>query len=197
MIVLGSFIVLACIEGGVFGDVLAHTISGLDQVVTQVTITGLGQAASLGLKVAGVSAGSPEASDLGDGIFSIMEIARAIALALTVPLGAPQEALNAANLGSDTAREDGPDARDGGQLRDVGIGSDFGGDPAVDLFDLSFEEADVIEGEVEDALDRQSQGRVEQETLLGYLVELAGVVESIGEVVAAEMLEMESQVLDR
>jgi hypothetical protein len=65
-----------------------------------------------------------------------------------------EEALDTANLGADAAGEDGADPWDSRQMRDDGMGCEFGGDPAIDLVDLSFKEADVRQGEIENALAR-------------------------------------------
>jgi len=108
----------------------------------------------LSLKVTGGSARPPEARHLGDGIFGIAEIAGAVTLALRIPFLALKKAMHPADLGGDTAGEDGTDARNGHQLRDSGIGCPFGGNPVVDLRELGFEEADVFEAQIKDALDR-------------------------------------------
>ena len=73
----------------------------------------------------------------------------------------------------------------------------FGGDPVVGLLKLGFEEADVIEGEAQDALDRQHEGLVEVETLLGYPLKLVRVVERVWEVISTELAQVGGQVLDR
>jgi hypothetical protein len=62
--------------------------------------------------------------------------------------------LDAADLGTEVAREDRADAGDGSQLSDDGMVFEFDGNPMLDLRKLGFEEADVIKSEVEDTLDR-------------------------------------------
>jgi len=138
--------VLACVVGGVFRDVPAHTIRRLDEIVAQVAVARLGHATVLGLEVTRVGAGPPKAGDLGHGVLGIAEVAWAITLAPSIPLLPLEKALDTADLGADAAGEDGADPWDGSQLRDDGIGFEFGGDPAIDLVDLSFEEADVCQG---------------------------------------------------
>ena len=61
--------------------------------------------------------------------------------------------MDTADLSTDTTGEDRADAGDGGQLSDDRVGFEFSGDPVIDLLDLGFQEADVFQGEVEDALN--------------------------------------------
>ena len=73
----GCLLILARIEGAVLGDVLAHAVGSLDQIVAQVTIARFGHVAVLGFKVARSGARPPQASEFGHGIFCVTEIARA------------------------------------------------------------------------------------------------------------------------
>lgn len=73
----------------------------------------------------------------------------------------------------------------------------FSGDPIIDLFDLSFEEADVLQGEVQYALNGQHQGFIKGEALLAHALELAGVVPGIREMMATEFVQMQGQIFDR
>ena len=86
--------------------------------------------------------------------------------ALLVPFGPVQEALQIADLGAETTGEHWTDTGDGGQAEDGWVELDFGGDPARHLVDLAFEEADVGQGYVQDALDGQGQGRGEGKSSL-------------------------------
>ena len=98
MFVFGSLSILGGIEGCVGGDMLAHFVSGLNQVVAQVMVAGFGQTTIFGLEITGVGAGPPQASDLGYGVFSVAQVTRTIFLALLVPLGGLQEALDVTDL---------------------------------------------------------------------------------------------------
>ncbi len=69
-------------------------------------------------------------------------------------------AFDTADFSVHAAGEDRTDTGDGGQLSDDGIGLDLGGDPSIDLLDLSFQEADVVQGEVEDTPKAREQGLV-------------------------------------
>jgi len=62
--------------------------------------------------------------------------------------------------------------------------------------DLEFEEADVMEGKVEDTLNRESQGRVKREAFLSDTLELGGVVEGVWEVVTTEFVELKGEVFN-
>ena len=134
-------------------DVLAHQICSLNDIVAQVSIASLSYTAVLGLKIARVGTGPPQTGDLGNCIFSVTEIAGAIAFALLVPLVPLEKTLDATDLRTEATGEDGADAGDGSQLSDDRIVFELGGDPVVDLVALGFEEADVIQREVEDTLN--------------------------------------------
>lgn len=100
------------------------------------------------------------------------------------------------SLSADAAREDGANTGDSGQLGDGWIRLKFGGDPGIDLLDLTFKEAYVLQGEVKDALKGQCQGLIEREALLSHLLEFAGIVEGVTEMVSAEFVQMQGQVFD-
>jgi len=105
--------------------------------------------------------------------------------------------MDAANLGTDAAGEDRANTWDSGQLGNDRMRIKLGGDPVIDLFDLGFQEADVFQGEVENTLDGQGQGLVKREAFLGYLLELAGVVVGVWEVVTTEFVQVGGQGSDR
>ena len=63
-----------------------------------------------------------------------------------------QEALGAADLRANAAGKDRPHTWDGGQLGDRWLRLALGGDPAIDVLHLAFQETDVLQGEVENAL---------------------------------------------
>ena len=119
-----------------------------------------------------------------------------IAFTLVVPFERLEETLDTANLGSDTAAEDGADAGDGGQLGEDWVGLQFGGDPVVDTVELSFEEADAVEGEIKDTLVRKSERRVEDKALVSHTLEFAGIVKRLWKGVATEFAELTGQGLD-
>ena len=68
-----------------------------------------------------------------------------------------------ADLCADTGGENGADAGDGGEADDGSGGVQLARDPGFHLLHLAFEEADVRQGQFEDALDRQGQGMIEGE----------------------------------
>ena len=83
--VFRCFPVLACVEVSVVWDVLTHLVSGLNEVVAQVAIAGLGHAPVFGLEVTGGGTGPPEASDFGHGVFGVAQITGAVAFAPLIP----------------------------------------------------------------------------------------------------------------
>ena len=101
MFVFGSLSIFGGIEGGVVGDMLAHFVGRLNQVVAQVMVAGFGQATLFGLEITGVGSRPPQVSDLGYGIFSVAQVTKAILLTLVVALGRLREALGATDLGPD------------------------------------------------------------------------------------------------
>jgi hypothetical protein len=197
MVVFDGFIILALVVGHVFRDVLAHEVSGLDEVVAQVAIASFGHATIFSFKVAGASTRPPQTSDLGDSIFSIAEVARTVTFAFAVPLVTLEKALNAIDLSPDPTGEDRANARDRNENGDVRIELEFGGDPVIGLGDLGFEETNVVESEIEDALDGKNQGVVKGEAFLGSHDESAGVFVRVWEMMTAEFIQMGGQVLHR
>jgi len=73
---------------------------------------------------------------------------------------------------------------------------DLGGDPGLDGRDEVFEKANVVEGEVEDALNRKGQGGIKGEALLSDALELASVVERVGKAMMAEFVELKGEVFN-
>mgnify|MGYP001814446191 CR=1 FL=1 len=195
--VLGGFPILAAIECSVFGDMLAHEVGSLDEVIAQVAVAGLGHAAVFSLKVSGIGTRPPQASQLGDGIFGIAEVSGTIAFASFVPLLRLQETLDSADFGTVSTGEDRTHTGNGRQFHDGGVRLDFGGDPILDQGNLGLKETDVFQGEVQDAVHRQGQSIGQREALSSYLVERAGVVEGVGEMMSAHLVQGLGQIFHR
>jgi len=107
-----------------------------------------------------------------------------------------QEALSVADLCTVAAGEDRPYARNGGQLANGGVRLQLSGNPVLDLLHLGFYEANVLQGEIEDALNGQGQALIEREALLRNALELVCVLEGIAKVVAADLVQVQGQVFD-
>jgi len=160
-------------------------------------VAGFGEVAILSLEIIRVGAGPPEANNLGDNVFGVPGIARSVALTALVPFERLQKALNAANLGCNAAGENRPHPGNGGQLSDLRVGGLLGGVPLIDLLELGFEEADVSQGQFQDALDGEHQVVIEGKAFGSRALQLAGVLKRIGEVMAAEFGEMSDQLRGR
>ena len=61
------FAILALIEGLIVRRVKANAMGALDEIVTQITVAGLGQAAGFTMELAGVDAWPPQPGELGEG----------------------------------------------------------------------------------------------------------------------------------
>ena len=73
---------------------------------------------------------------------------------------------------------------------------DLAGDPGFHLLNLAFQEADVLQGQVEDALHGQGQGGVEGKAFSGDLLEFLGLVLGVAQVMAAEFVQLGRHLLD-
>jgi hypothetical protein len=59
------------------------------------------------------------------------------------------------------------------------MSSQLGGDPAVNQLDLTLQKTNVFQGQIKDAMDRQSQCFIQGKTLPDCLLELARVVRRV------------------
>ena len=154
MVMFVDFGELFLVVGSEAGEMPAQAIGSFDQVITQISVSGLGQATFFRLKISRGKTWPPQAGELGDGILGIAQVLGAVNLALAVPLHAAEKAIQTAQFGGNAAGEDQANARDGTQQGHLGVVSlGIGGDPLFHLLDLVFKKLDMVHHQIQDMLN--------------------------------------------